>query len=302
MAQMMMSVTQPGCSRAVNFSPNNQGISMKKLSLQYVSVIFSVFGFINLLLYCSYNGVPFPINNFFTLDIVVSAIFFLFSAILFSPFVAAYFITRLSDVIKNNFAKYTMSFISVAMLSFLYYIYYKYIIRELSEIVKLGEIPPYEYYENLISLGYVHTFFISTLILSISILTLSLTPLFRSQRILSLFSAMKMLTPAIFVAFFLLYIISPLPAEICGFSLNFTKYGNFIGVISNKKFVDYVLLRSNFRDEKNVKYILVKFVIRENKGYFCKIRALVKDKKKPIPIGIQFIKVKNMEEYDIYPK
>lgn len=302
MAQLMMSVMQSGCSRAVIFSSNNQGISMKKLSLQYVSVIFSVFGFVNLVLYCSYNGVPFPINNFFTLDIVVSAIFFLFAAILVSPFVAAYFIIRLSDIIKNNLAKYTMAFISVGTLSFLYYVYYKYIISQLSEIVKLGEIPPYEHYEKLISFNYVHTFFISTLILSISILILSLTPLFRSQRMLSLFSAIKILTPAIFVALFMLYIISSLPAEICGFSLNFTKYGGFTGVINNIKFNDYVLGRSNFRDEKNVKYILVKFIIRENKGYFCKIRALVKNKTKPIPVGMQFIKLKNMEEYDIYPK
>lgn len=281
---------------------------MKKLSLQYVSVIFSVFGFINLMLYCSYNGVPFPINNFFTLDIVVSAIFFLFAAILVSPFVSAYFIIHLSDNIKNNIIKCIIAIISVIILSSLYYVYYKYIIGQLSEIVKLGEIPPYEHYEKLISFNYIHTFFMSTLILSISILILQLISIlilrliFRPQMILNIFSAIKMLIPAVFVALFILYIISSLPAEICGFSLNFTKYGGFTGVINNIKFNDYILERANFRDKKNVKYILVDFIIRENKGYFCKISAVVKNKAKPIPVGMQFIKLKNMEKYDIYPK
>lgn len=239
-------------------------------TIKNISVFFSIFGFLNLLLYCSFHSVPFPVERFLYLDIIISSIFFFFVFELLSPIFAAHMVVRSSDAIKSKTFKYIYSVVSIFVLCLLYYIYYRYIVSQLADIYGFGGVPPYERYLNIVGTDFYRTFFHSMFLLNIVMLFLSII-YYLNGWAKHLIESTKPFIGVVVSLVLISYTISPLPEKITGFSLRVIGYGDFLRYENNIPLAKNIVKKFNIKHDKNLSGLIIKFIIKEDGGYFCKI-------------------------------
>lgn len=269
------------------------------LTITNLSIFAYVFGFLNLVLYCLQKNVPFPVGNFLYLDIIISSIFLFMVIIFISPLLVTQAMISSSSQIKNTFAKYAYGIIISFLLIFFYYVYYRYIFTNLQEIYGLGGIPPYEKTLYYFKENYMPYLLWSTLGCEVFFIILIILNRL-SKKISSMLDFIKPFYFVFLSIFVILYIVSPLPSDIAGFSLRTIKYGDFLRAVNNGNFISYVAKRSSQKNI-NASSFIVEFIIREDHGYFCKIYAEESVDKKFVttPIGYYFIPLNLMHEWNI---
>lgn len=240
------------------------------LTIKNISLFFAIFGFLNLLFYCSFHSVPFPVERFLYLDIIISSIFFFFVFELLSPIFAAHLVMRSSYAIKSKTIKYIYSVASIVVLCFLYYIYYRYIISQLADIYGFGGLPPYERYLNIIGTDFYRTFFYSMFLMNIVMLFLSI--MYNLNGFAKhLIESIKPFIVVVLSVMLIVYSISPLPEKITGFTLRVIGYGDFIRYENNISLANNIVEKFNIKHDKNLSGLIIKFIIKEDGGYYCKI-------------------------------
>jgi len=202
---------------------------------------------------------------------------------------------------QKKFNRYVYGALIGLLLVGFYYVYYVVIFTNIRDIYGFGGIPPYEKSLSFFKENDLIYFFWSTLGCE-ALLVILLILKYANARVKRLFDYMKPIYFGILATIILLYLVSPLPSDIAGFSLRTIEYGDFLRVENNRNFISYVATKYHNKNIK-VSSLLVYFIIRENGGYFCKIYGeefAGNNLYKNIFIGYYFIPLRLMHDWNVF--
>lgn len=156
----------------------------------------------------------------------------------------------------------------------LYYLYYRYFVSNIGEIVRYGKIPPYVYDEPIFGQSahkYIFLAMVSVAIIFliynflIFVIVKKLNFSTKHYFLITKISAVP-LTLAIFV-----YILTPWSYQATGYSLRFMRVGDFYYIINSKKTISSMVTKFNL--PRGLKQIDVKLIMKYENGYLCDIKA-----------------------------